>query len=129
MDIHVQLDAFASSHTVQLGFQRLGLDTVACRRTLVVYIARRCAGATALVPVARPIAIDVSTDATCRGSCLAILAPHTVVSLGKGEAIWIDDREDVEVVSILERSGCGVVRGEELVGCVLDNLTSLVCGV
>ena len=121
MDVHVQRDAFAGCDAVELGFQRLGLDAVAGRRALVVLVAGRGARAAALVPVRGPVAVDVAADAGGGRCGLAVLAPHAVRGLRVGEAVWVDDGEDVEVVGVFEGRGGGV--GEELVGGVFDDLS------
>jgi hypothetical protein len=38
-----------------------------------------------------------------------------------GEAVWVDDGEDVEVVFVFVGGGCGIGGVEELEGCVLDD--------
>jgi hypothetical protein len=52
---------------------------------------------------------------------LAVFAPHAVGGLRVGEAVWVDDGEDVEVVFVFVGGGCGIGGVEELEGCVLDD--------
>jgi hypothetical protein len=108
MNVHVQLDALARCDTVELGFQSFCFDTVSGRRTLVVLCARGCASTVRLIPMRGPIPVYVAAYATCLRSALSVLAPHAIGCLGVGEAVWVDDREDVEVVRVLERCGSGV---------------------
>jgi hypothetical protein len=76
--------------------------------------------------VERPVAVDVPADTAGRGGRLTVLAPETVIGLGVGEAVWVYNGEDVEVVLVLESCGCGVLGREKLVGCVFNNLCDLL---
>lgn len=120
MDIHVQLKTLAGVDAVELGFKRLGLDAVAGRWALVILSARLCAGSSALIPVVRPVAVDITADAACGWCTLPVLAPQAVRCLREGEAVRVHDRENVEIVSILERSR-GSVR-EQLERGVFNDL-------
>jgi hypothetical protein len=126
VDVHVELDALARSNAVELGFQGFRLDAIAGRGALVVFGARGGASAAALVPVVGPVAVDVAADAAGGGGGLTVLAPHAVGGLRVGEAVGVDDREDVEVVLVFEAGSCSVGSGEELVCCVLDDPAELV---
>lgn len=122
MDIHVELDTFACSKAIELSFQRFGLDTITSRGSLVVFITGRSAGSLSLAPgLMRPIPIDIPTDTAGRRSGLTILAPQAVAILREIEAIRVYDREDVEVVFILESGGCGIGRSQQLVCSILVN--------
>lgn len=95
MDVHVQLDALSSGDAVELCFERLCFHAVACTGALVVLRARRGRGAAPLVPVVGPVAVDVAAYAGCGGRGLSVLAPHAVRGLGIGEAVRVDDGEDI----------------------------------
>lgn len=116
VDVHVQLNTLACSEAVELSLQRLGLNTVASGGTFVVLVTRGCAGTLSLSPrLVCPVPVDIATDAACRWSALPVLAPQAVAVLGEVEAVRVDDREDVEVVLVLERGGCGIGGCQKLV--------------
>jgi hypothetical protein len=121
VDVHIELNSLSSSNAVEVCLQSLGLDTVTGGGALVVVRTRRRAGSATLVPVVGPIPVDVTTNAAgCRGG-LAVFAPHAVAGLSVGEAIGVDDGEDVEVVLVLVTGDRGISGAEELVCGVLND--------
>ena len=123
VNIHVELNTLACSKAIELSLQCLRLDTVTSRRTLVVFVTGRRAGALSLAPgLVRPVPVDVATDAARRGGGLPVLSPKTVAVLGEVEPVWVDNWEDVEVVLVLEGGGCGISGCQELVcGVLVDH--------
>lgn len=120
VNVHVELHAFACCDAVKLSLQQFCLNTVGGRWALEILCTRVCGCSSAIVPMVRPVAVDIGANAACRWCALPVLTPQAVVGLSVGEAIWIDDGEDVEVVGVLEACN-GWVRGsEELVCRVLD---------
>jgi hypothetical protein len=67
-----------------------------------------------------PVAVDIAPDAACRWGTLPVLAPQAVAGLTEGEAVRVDDGEDVEVVGVLEARNRWVGGSEELVCSVLN---------
>jgi len=121
MNVHVQLDPLACSELVKLSFECLVLHRVSRGLSLEILGARRRASPLALVPVVGPVAVDVRSDAAGAANSLAVLAPHAVVGLRVGKAVRVDDREDVEVVLVLERLVIGIGGREKLVGGIFYN--------
>jgi hypothetical protein len=121
VDVHVKLDALSGTDAVEVRFQCLGFCAIAGGRALVVLFAGRSASSTTLVPVVRPVPVDVSSDAASCWCGLTVLAPHAVSGLGVGEAIRVNNGEDVKVVFVLVSSGSGVGGAKELVCCILDD--------
>ena len=75
----------------------------------------------------RPVAIQIDSPAGgrlvgTRERRLTVLAPQAVVCLRVNEAVWVDDRQEVEVVVVDEGGHVLVlaVAGDELVGEVFD---------
>lgn len=121
VNVHVQNRSVgAGRHAVKLSLESLVLDRVALGLALVVLGTGVCRSSSCLTPVVRPVAVDVSSDAARRREGLSVLTPHAVVALGVGEAIGIDDREDVEVVLVLVGRIIRIGRSEKLVCGVLD---------
>lgn len=123
MNIHVQLNTLASSNAVELCFQNLGLYTITSRWSLVVLIAGRGASATTLIPMGRPVSVDVSSNTAGRGRGLAVLTPHAIGGLRVREAIRIYNGEDIEVVLVLEALGSRISGSKELIGSVFHDLS------
>jgi len=63
MNVHVELDAVASSQAIEMRLEGLGFHAIASRGSLVVLVTGRRAGTAPLVPVIRPVAVDIATDA------------------------------------------------------------------
>lgn len=119
-----QLDPVASGEAVGVSLQGDHFGGVAGGLALVGLGAVVSGGAARELPVERPVAVDVSTDASAAGSDLTVLAPKAVVCLSVGKTIRVDNGQNVKVVLVKQSLDSGIillVAINELVGEVFDN--------
>lgn len=88
MPVDVKLDAVGLTHGESVVREDLVLGGVAGSLSAVGLVARVGRGATSNVPLVRPVAVDVCSDAARAIALLAVLAPQAVLGLRVSEA-WL----------------------------------------
>lgn len=115
VDVKVQANALRITQGVDKGRHALVFRCVVLRRAAVRLVAGIGGRAARDGPLIRPITVVIPTRTAGVGSGLAVLAPQPIVGLGVGEAVRVDDGEDVEVEFVdegLDRRVAAVARDE-----------------
>lgn len=85
MEVNVESDALASSKRVNLALDGLELRAVTSGLSLVGLVTWVGRSTTSKLPLVRPVAVDVTTNAGVSRDSLSVLAPETVGGLGVDE--------------------------------------------
>lgn len=122
VEINVPRNTFDGRDLGGESSQSLALRCIACSLALVVFRRGGSRGTARNIPMRRPVAVDVGTYGRDTSAGLSVLPPEAGGALTVGEAISIDDGDDVEIEVVQEGlGGAATVTRDQLVDDVLGD--------